>query len=118
MGQKLKQAISVTNISMTKQLCCVMDAYLSIDIIDPVDIEYLYIFSVLWSLGAALTGTARIKLNGMLCFVISFYVMLCHDMSYCVMICYIILCFIMLCYVMLYYVILCYSFFLTFLLYP
>lgn len=109
MGQKLKQAISVTNISMTKQLCCVMDAYLSIDIIDPVDIEYLYIFSVLWSLGAALTGTARIKLNGMLCFVISFYVMLCHDMSYCVMICYIML---------LYYVILCYSFFLTFLLYP
>lgn len=66
MGQKLKQAISVTNISMIKQLCCVMDAYLSIDIIDPVDIEYLYIFSVLWSLGAALTGTARIKLNGML----------------------------------------------------
>ena len=70
MGQKLKQAISVTNISMTKQLCCVMDAYLSIDIIDPVDIEYLYIFSVLWSLGAALTGTARIKLNGMLWYII------------------------------------------------
>ena len=85
MGQKLKQAISVTNISMTKQLCCVMDAYLSIDIIDPVDIEYLYIFSVLWSLGAALTGTARIKLNGMLC----------HDMLYYVMICYVLLCHVM-----------------------
>ena len=85
MGQKLKQAISVTNISMTKQLCCVMDAYLSIDIIDPVDIEYLYIFSVLWSLGAALTGTARIKLNGMLF----------HDMLYYVMICYVLLCHVM-----------------------
>lgn len=64
MGQKLKQAISVTNISMTKQLCCVMDAHLSLDIIDPVDIEYIYIFSVLWSLGAALTGSARIKMSG------------------------------------------------------
>jgi dynein heavy chain, axonemal len=64
MGQKLKQAVPVTNIDMMKQLCCVIDAHLPLDIIDPVDIEYLYIFSVIWSLGAALTGSARIKIDG------------------------------------------------------
>ena len=64
MGQKLKQAVPVTNIDMMKQLCCVIDAHLPLDIIDPVDIEYLYIFSVIWSLGAVLTGSARIKIDG------------------------------------------------------
>jgi Dynein heavy chain AAA lid domain len=64
MGQKLKQAVPVTNIDMMKQLCCVIDAHLPLDIIDPVDIEYLYIFSVIWSLGAALTGSARVKIDG------------------------------------------------------
>ena len=34
--------------------------------IDPVDIEYLYLFSIIWSLGAALIGTARYKLDSFL----------------------------------------------------
>lgn len=64
MGQKLKQVIPITNIDMLKQLCSVIDAHLSLDIVDPVDIEYLYIYSCVWSLGAALVGSARIKLDG------------------------------------------------------
>ena len=66
MGQKLKQVVPVTNIDMVKQLCSVIDAHLSLDIIDPVDIEYIYIFSMIWSLGAALIGTARIKIDSFL----------------------------------------------------
>ena len=66
MGQKLKQVVPVTNIDMVKQLCSVIDAHLSLDIIDPVDIEYLYLFSIIWSLGAALIGTARCKLDSFL----------------------------------------------------
>ena len=76
MGHKLKQAVPVTNIDMIKQLCCVLDAHLSVDIIDPVDIEYLYIFSVIWSLGAALTGTARVKIDGEECSAVQWSVLL------------------------------------------
>jgi dynein heavy chain len=63
MGIKLKQVIPITNIDMVKQLCSVIDAHLSLDIVDPVDIEYIYIFSVIWSLGATLLGSDRVKLD-------------------------------------------------------
>jgi dynein heavy chain len=61
MGQKLKQAIPITNIDMVRQLCSVIDASLPKDITDSMDVEYMYIYSVMWSLGAALVGEARIR---------------------------------------------------------
>jgi dynein heavy chain len=61
MGQKLKQVIPITNIDMVKQLCSVLDAFLPLDVQDAMEIEMTYIFSVIWSLGAALVGSARIK---------------------------------------------------------
>jgi dynein heavy chain len=61
MGQRLKQVIPITNIDMVKQLCSLLDAFLPLDIVDPMDIEHMYIYTVIWSLGAALVGSARAK---------------------------------------------------------
>jgi dynein heavy chain len=60
MGTKLKQVIPITNIDMLKQLCSVIDAYIPLDA-DPADIEYLFIFACVWSLGGALVGESRIR---------------------------------------------------------
>ena len=59
MGQKLKQVIPITNIDLVKQLCSVVDALLPKDVVDAVDIEHTYIYSLVWSMGAALIGPAR-----------------------------------------------------------
>ena len=61
MGQKLKQVIPITNIDMVKQLCSNLEAFLPLDVVDLGEIEATYIFSVIWSLGSALVGSARIK---------------------------------------------------------
>jgi dynein heavy chain, axonemal len=61
MGQRLKQVIPISNIDMVKQLCSMLDAFLPLDIIDPMDIEHTYIYCIIWSMGAALTGGARSK---------------------------------------------------------
>lgn len=63
MGQKLQQVIPISNIDMVKQLCSALDAFVPLDITDSMDIEALYIFSVVWSLGAALVGDSRIKFD-------------------------------------------------------
>ena len=51
---------------MVKQLCSVLDAFLSTDLTDPMEIEHTYIYCVIWSLGAALVGSARIKFDAFL----------------------------------------------------
>ena len=63
MGQKLKQVVPISNIDMVKQLCSVVDAHIAVELTDNMDIEYLYLFSIVWSLGAALVGRDRAKLD-------------------------------------------------------
>lgn len=63
MGQRLKQVIPIPNIVMVKQLCSVLDAFIDKELTDQMDVEHLYIYSVLWSLGAALVGESRIKFD-------------------------------------------------------
>ena len=65
MGEKLKQVINITNIDLVKQLCSCIDAFMPLDI-DNQDIEMMYIFCCVWSLGAALVGSARIKFDAFL----------------------------------------------------
>jgi len=61
MGQRLKQVIPITNIDMVKQLCSMIDAFLAVEILDQMDVEHMYIFCLIWSLGAALIGPHRSK---------------------------------------------------------
>eukprot|EP01040_Poterioochromonas_malhamensis_P005875 gene5875-6317_t len=63
MGQRLKQVIPIKNIDMVKQLCSLLDAFLAAEITDQMDIEHVYIFCCVWSLGAALIGESRIKFD-------------------------------------------------------
>lgn len=63
MGQKLSQVIPISNIDMIKQLCSTLDAFLLQDIADTTDIEAIYQFCIIWSLGASLTGTSRVKFD-------------------------------------------------------
>jgi dynein heavy chain len=63
MSQKLKQVVPITNIDMVKQLCSVIDAFLPVEVSDAADIEFTYLFCVVWSLGAALVGSARDKFD-------------------------------------------------------
>ena len=63
MGQKLKQVVPISNIDMVKQLTSLIDAYLPLDLADNVDAEYIYIYSLVWSLGAALVGSNRLQLD-------------------------------------------------------
>ena len=63
MGEKLKQVIPISNIGMTKQLCSMLDGFLSEEVTDLADIEGIYIFCLIWSLGAQLIGDSRIKFD-------------------------------------------------------
>ena len=61
MGQKLQQVIPITNIDMVKQLCSLLDAFLTKDIVEAVDVEAIYIYCVIWSLGGQLVGPSKVK---------------------------------------------------------
>ena len=61
MGEKLRQVIPIKNIDMVKQLCSVLDAFLPTDVVDASDVEMMYIYCVMWSLGAQLVGDSRVK---------------------------------------------------------
>jgi len=63
MGMKLRQVIPITNIDMVKQLCSVIDAFLPDELNDNMEIEYMYIFCLIWSLGAQLVGDSRVKFD-------------------------------------------------------
>jgi dynein heavy chain len=69
MGKKLKQVITITNVDMVKQLCSVIDAFLPKDPsekLDVLEIEMIYLFCIIWSLGAALVGSARTQFDAFL----------------------------------------------------
>lgn len=61
MGPKLKQVIPITNIDMVKQLCSLLDGFLSLEVTDTQDIEGMFIYCVMWSLGGQLIDSARLK---------------------------------------------------------
>lgn len=67
MGQKLEQVVPITNIDMVKQLCSALDAFLPKEMVNVTDmigvIENLYIFCLVWSLGAQLVGDSKIKFD-------------------------------------------------------
>ncbi|CAM9103575.1 unnamed protein product [Discosporangium mesarthrocarpum] len=57
--EKLQQVIPITNIDLVKQLCSSLDGFLDVDIEDRTDIEGIYIFCLVWSMGAALVKESR-----------------------------------------------------------
>jgi dynein heavy chain, axonemal len=63
MGSKLQQVIPISNIDMVKQLCSCLDCFVPIELTDSMDIEALFIYSVLWSVGGALVGDAKTKFD-------------------------------------------------------
>ncbi|CAK4656794.1 hypothetical protein LEN26_006663 [Aphanomyces euteiches] len=59
---KLTQVIPISNMEMCKQLCNAIDSYFPTDAavsLERVDIEGLFIFCMVWSLGAALVESSR-----------------------------------------------------------
>lgn len=66
MGEKLRQVIPITNIDMVKQLCSTLDAFLppaGTEGLERTDVDHVYIFCLIWSIGAALLGPSRIKFD-------------------------------------------------------
>ena len=69
MGEKLKQVIPITDIDLVKQLCSCIDAFLprfEDTEFDATDTEGVFIFAMVWSLGAALVGPSRIRFDAFL----------------------------------------------------
>ncbi len=63
---RLTQTISITPLQMIVQLTTGLDAFLSPETDDHGDMEALYLFSLTWSLGAALTSDSRSKFDNYL----------------------------------------------------
>ena len=59
---KLVQVIPVGKMEMCKQLCNSIDAFFTEDL-DRMDIEGLFIFSIVWSIGSALVDSSRAKFD-------------------------------------------------------
>jgi dynein heavy chain len=66
MGQRLKQVIPIKNIDMVKQLCSLLDAFLVPEVVDQMDVEHVYIFCCVWSLGGQLIGESKAKFDSYL----------------------------------------------------
>jgi dynein heavy chain len=63
---RLSQVIPITNVDVIKQLCTSLDAFLPVAKDTPLErqqIEGIYLFSLTWSLGAALIGPDREKFD-------------------------------------------------------
>ncbi|GMF23629.1 unnamed protein product [Phytophthora lilii] len=65
---KCQQVIPISNMEMCKQLCISLDAFLPSDgSLDPTtdraSVEGIFLFSLVWSLGAALLGSSRVRFN-------------------------------------------------------
>ncbi|TMW57276.1 hypothetical protein Poli38472_003201 [Pythium oligandrum] len=63
---KCQQVIPISNMEMIKQLCNSIDAFLPEGLdasSDRNDIEGIFIFSMVWSLGAALLGSSRLRFD-------------------------------------------------------
>lgn len=57
--EKLRQVISIPNLDLVKQLCSSLDAFLLPEMEDNQDIEGVYIFCLVWSMGASLVNESR-----------------------------------------------------------
>ena len=57
--EKLRQVIAIPNLDMVKQLCSSLDVFLGVEVEDRHDIEGVYIFCLVWSMGAALVKDSR-----------------------------------------------------------
>lgn len=57
--EKLRQVISIPNLDLVKQLCSSLDAFLLPEMEDSQDIEGVYIFCLVWSMGASLINESR-----------------------------------------------------------
>ena len=57
--EKLRQVISIPNLDLVKQLCSSLDVFLAPELEDKHDIEGVYIFCLVWSMGAALVKESR-----------------------------------------------------------
>lgn len=64
MGEKLNQVVPIGDIDLTKQLCSMLDAFLppagSHDL-DRSDIENVYMYCLMWSVGGQLVPQSRVK---------------------------------------------------------
>lgn len=57
--EKLCQVIPIANLDLVKQLCSSLDVFLHRHVEDRQDVEGIYIFCLVWSLGAALVRRSR-----------------------------------------------------------
>lgn len=57
--EKLRQVIPIPNLDMVKQLCSGLDAFLTNNVEDCQDVEGVYIFCLVWSVGATLVKESR-----------------------------------------------------------
>ncbi|GMI47335.1 hypothetical protein TrCOL_g3071 [Triparma columacea] len=65
MGEKLNQVVPIGNIDLTKQLCSMLDAFLPTvgHDLDKSDVENIYIYCLIWSVGGQLVTDSRIKFD-------------------------------------------------------
>jgi dynein heavy chain len=67
--EKLQQVVPVSNLAMVQQVCSSLDAFITpaaATAADANDIEGIFIFSVIWGIGASLVGNSRIKFDAYL----------------------------------------------------
>ncbi|CAM9109021.1 unnamed protein product [Choristocarpus tenellus] len=58
--EKLRQVIPITNLDLVKQLCSSLEAFLGTNAVeDSTDVEGIYMFCIVWSIGAALVKDSR-----------------------------------------------------------
>lgn len=57
--EKLRQVIFIPNLDLVKQLCSSLDVFLEAEVEDRHDVEGIYIFCLVWSMGAALVKESR-----------------------------------------------------------
>lgn len=57
--EKLRQVICIPNLDLVKQLCSSLDVFLRPEIEGKHDVESVYVFCLVWSVGAALTKESR-----------------------------------------------------------
>lgn len=57
--EKLRQVIAIPNLDLVKQLCSSLDVFLAPEVQDKHDIEGVYIFCLVWSMGASLVKDSR-----------------------------------------------------------
>ena len=70
-GPRPKMVVSLVNVNMVKQLCCLFDSLLPVDLeadgpAERDDMEGVFVYSIIWSIGGALVGPDRIRFDEVL----------------------------------------------------